>query len=172
MKLSSDEEKNFLIDIDELLQSKRIYEMQKYIQHGNTSTFKHCLLVAYYSYWLCQRLPMKFDIRSVARGGLLHDFYLYDWHIPDQSHRLHGFFHPYVALNNASELFHLNCLEKDIIRSHMWPLTIRNNPRSREALVVCLVDKFCSFTETFYIPIRPKDYRDICSAIEKMHTQR
>ena len=38
--------------------------------------------------------------------------------------------------------------EKDIICSHMWPLTIRHMPRHREAVVICLADKICSLRET------------------------
>jgi uncharacterized protein len=168
MKLSSKEKENFIIHIQDLLQSKQVHEMKKYIQHGNTSTFHHCLLVSYYSYWMSLRLPVRFDTRSIARGALLHDFYLYDWHIPDKSHKLHGFVHPRFALKNARQYFPLNSLEKDIIESHMWPLTLTKIPRSREALLVCLMDKYCSFAETFYIPIIPKDYRDIYVSLRKL----
>jgi len=80
------------------------------------------------------------------RGGLLHDFFLYDWHVKNQRKGLHGFTHPRVALENAIEHFDLNDTEKDIIEKHMWPLTIRL-PKTKESLVVSLVDKYCSLLE-------------------------
>ena len=134
--------------IEELLAADCVQEMQQYKQHGGTTTYTHCLAVAYYSYRLCRVLPMKVDIKSVARGALLHDLFLYDWHVPDKSHRLHGFYHPGFAYANAVKYFDINNIEADIIRKHMWPLTVTRVPRCREAAIVCLVDKFCSFSET------------------------
>lgn len=134
--------------IEELLAADCVQEMQQYKQHGDTTTYTHCLAVAYYSYRLCRVLPMKVDMKSVARGALLHDLFLYDWHIPDESHRLHGFYHPGFAYANAAKYFDINDIEADIIRKHMWPLTVTRVPRCREAAIVCLVDKFCSFSET------------------------
>jgi uncharacterized protein len=89
---------------------------------------------------------MGFDYRSAARGGLLHDFFLYDWHIGKPYRGLHGFIHPYIALENANQYFCLNELEKDVIQKHMWPLTIRL-PRYKETFVVLLVDKYCATKE-------------------------
>ena len=36
-----------------------------------------------------------------------------------------------------------------IIQSHMWPLTITKVPISREAIIVCIVDKIMAIIETF-----------------------
>ena len=81
------------------------------------------------------------------RGALLHDYFLYDWHEKDPEHRLHGFHHPSTALKRASEDFRLSELERDIILHHMFPLTLFP-PRSREAMIVCVVDKWCGIYET------------------------
>ena len=54
----------------------------------------------------------------------------------------------HTALLNASTRFSLTDKEKDIIAHHMWPLNLTKVPRSREALLVCLVDKYCSTVET------------------------
>jgi uncharacterized protein len=159
MRLSENEIINFKNHIYEFLQLEQVHDMKKYIQHGKTTTFTHCMVVAYYSYCITLRLPMALDTKSVARGAFLHDFYLYDWHIPDKSHKLHGFVHPGFALKNAKKYFMLNSLEEDIIEKHMWPLTIYKYPKNKEALIVCLVDKFCSLAETLYIPILPKDFK-------------
>lgn len=154
MDLNKTESKYFAECIQEIIQSKPFQETKKYCQHGTTSTYRHCLVVSYYSYWLSLRLPMKFDHKSVARGALLHDFYLYDWHIPDKSHRLHGYTHANTAYGNACKHYNINKTEADIIKNHMWPLNIMKVPQSREAMLVCLVDKYCSFAETFHIPLQ------------------
>jgi uncharacterized protein len=166
MKLSSLEKHHFMNNISEFLMSQQIHDMKNYIQHGETTTYTHCFMVSYYSYLVSLRLPIKFDTRSITRGAFLHDFYLYDWHIPDKSHKLHGFVHPNFALKNAGKYFLLNSIEKDIIQSHMWPLTITKYPRCREALLVCLIDKYCSFMETLHVSILPAD----CQNIHKKYT--
>lgn len=44
--------------------------------------------------------------------------------------------------------FHIGKREQQIIESHMWPLTLRHVPETREAAIVCIADKCCSFYET------------------------
>ena len=161
MRLTDEEMHDFVTQVGDLLQLEQVHEMKKYIQHGKTTTYTHCMVVAYYSFLITSRLPMKLDTKSVARGALLHDFYLYDWHIPHESHKLHGFVHPGFALTNARIYFTLNSIEEDIIEKHMWPLTILHFPKYKEALIVCIVDKFCSLAETLYLPSLPKDYKRI-----------
>lgn len=161
MKLTEGDKKVFIKHISELLENDQLFEMDQYIQHGNTTTFTHCLIVSYYSYIFSLRLPFKFDSKSIIRGAMMHDFYLYDWHVPDKSHRLHGFKHPEFALTNAKKYFILTPIETDIISKHMWPLTFRKIPVYKEAMLVCMVDKLCSLTETFYMPVMPKELRQL-----------
>ncbi len=167
MRLSVSERKEFILILRELLTVEQIHEMKQYIQHGSTSTFTHCLIVAYHSYLLARRLPIGFDTRSIVRGAMLHDFYLYDWHIPDKSHRLHGFYHPGFALKNARKHYQLNRIEEDIIEKHMWPLTLHKVPCYRESMLVSLVDKLCSAAEIFRLPMLPKQYRHLQQLIVK-----
>ncbi len=158
MSLSYFEEKEFIKVIKELLEVDRVQEMRNYIQHGKTSTFNHCLIVAYLSYQYSLRLPFQYNTRSLIRGAMLHDFYLYDWHIPDKAHRLHGYYHAGLALTNAKKYFQINKIEEEIISKHMWPLNISKLPLCKEAALVCAVDKYVSLTETFHIPIKLFDY--------------
>ncbi len=141
-------EEEYYSTIAALLLMDCVKQMKMFIQHGDTSTYTHCLAVSYYSYRVCRHLPIHVDLISVTRGALLHDLYLYDWHIPDKSHRLHGFYHPGIAWRNADLYFKLNEREEDIIKKHMWPLTLTRVPRYKEALIVCFVDKICSLCET------------------------
>ena len=149
MKLTSEERERFIACVRELLENEHVRSMDRFIQHGRVSCLEHCVSVAYYSYWLCRRLRMRIDDRSLIRGALLHDFFLYDWHTAGTQYGLHGFTHPRTALGNAQQHFSLNETEKDIILDHMWPLTISRFPKRRETHIVCLIDKWRSLAETF-----------------------
>lgn len=97
--------------------------------------------------WMMERWQIRLEPKSLVRGALLHDYFLYDWHQKDPSHRLHGFRHPKTALGNAQRDYHLNWKEKNIIARHMFPL-IPVPPQCREAWIVCLADKWCALGET------------------------
>ena len=131
-----------------LLVNTRLYQCDLSLQHGNTTVLLHCMAVAYYSLKLATLLNIQCDRKSLIRGALLHDYFLYDWHDPDPSHRLHGLHHAATALRNASSDASLTEIERDIILHHMFPLNI-SPPRSKEAILVCLVDKGCGMYETF-----------------------
>ncbi|MDF1495499.1 HD domain-containing protein [Caproiciproducens sp. CPB-2] len=150
MKLSRSEKQYFTDCSLELLKSEIVQRMGTFIQHANVSCLEHSISVAYYSYWLCRKLNLNVDCRSIIRGALLHDFFLYDWHVTKNPKGLHGFKHPLTALENAEEHFSLNDCEKEIIVRHMWPLTL-TPPKCREALIVSLSDKFCSIIEILRI---------------------
>lgn len=137
-------EKEFKECINGLISHPIIRSMRYYRHHGDVNCLEHSLYVSYISYKICKKL--KLDYRSAARGGLLHDFYLYDWHIEKPYKGLHGFIHPDIALRNANKYFSLNSIEKDIIKKHMWPLTLKL-PRYRETFVVLMVDKYCATME-------------------------
>ena len=135
----------------DILLSDKFTTLKNFIQHGNVTVYEHCIHVALCAIKLNRRLGIKARERELIRGALLHDYFLYDWHnadAPGNTHpKLHGFYHPGIALRNATRDFTLSEREKDIIRKHMWPLTI-NPPRCREAWVVCLADKYSSTLET------------------------
>ena len=136
----------------DILRSKNFNHMKRHIQHGNVSVNAHVMNVASYSIAISERLHIACSKRDLIRGALLHDYFLYDWHIPDKEnpHRLHGFYHPGVALRNASKEDERTEREKNIIRRHMWPLTVVP-PRCREAWIVTTADKWCSFMETLHM---------------------
>ena len=136
---------SFFECIGDLMEDECVRRMQKVRQHAaSVSTLGHSLFVAYLSYRLCRALRLNHV--EAARGGLLHDLFLYDQHDLDNRVK-HLFSHPAVALENAQQRFDLTDKEKDAIHSHMWPLTVRNRPHSREAAAVCLMDKVCTVAE-------------------------
>lgn len=132
----------------EVLAAQGVRRMEEFVQHGETSRLRHSAAVAYVSFYLSCRLPVRMDQKSLITGALLHDYYLYDWHVKDGRKGLHGLRHPRCALENAQRDFALNSKERDIILHHMWPLTLRLMPRSREAALVSAADKLCSVVET------------------------
>jgi len=135
----------------DILTSPNFLSSDNNIQHGNISVMKHSKKVACASLALCRALRIKADERAIMRGALLHDYFLYDWHTPEYGGfwNLHGFYHPGRALKNAEKEYALSDRERDIIRKHMWPLTIVP-PRYKEAWIVTVADKYISTTESIH----------------------
>ena len=137
--------------IGALKNNANVQRMKNYIQHGRITTFKHCERVAAMSYYLNRRFKLHADNNVMLKAAMLHDFYLYDWHADDNGeHNWHGYIHATKALNNAKRYFNIGPREQQIIYSHMWPLNITRIPRSKEAWIVCLADKFISIRETLF----------------------
>ena len=134
----------------ELEQEPALQEMKRYIQHGRVTTYAHCRRVARTCYILNQRLRLGADRRALVRAAMLHDFYLYDWHERDASHKWHGFRHADAAVRNARRYFSVGDVEREAISCHMWPLNLSRLPRRREAWILCLADKYCSLAETLF----------------------
>ena len=127
------------------------------IQHGTVSVMEHSIAVAQCALEISEKLPFSVREKELVRGALLHDYFLYDWHDKEVTWRnivrfyeMHGFTHPSTALTNAKKQFKLTKREEDIIKKHMWPLTVKP-PVCREAWVVTMADKYCSLLETFHI---------------------
>ena len=126
----------------------RLNETKNYIQHGSISVYAHCVNVARMSVRIAKWLPIQVNMDALVIGALLHDYFLYDWHIKRKGHHFHGFTHPATALRNAEKEYNLGDIERNIISRHMFPLTIVP-PMCREAWLVCLADKYCAVKETF-----------------------
>lgn len=133
-----------------LRENPTILELKKYPNHNISNLYDHSSRVALCAYDLSRRLRIKADGVSLAKGAMLHDFYLYKARGNKEiGVREHWFGHPVTALKNAEKEFQLTELEKNIITSHMWPLTFLHFPKSREAFLVGLADKICAFGEVF-----------------------
>lgn len=132
--------------VADILDHQAVQSMSRYRQHNGMSVLEHSISVSYISFRLCKEAGL--DYRSAARGGLLHDFFLYQRRVNKPYKGWHTINHPRLALKNAMELFSLNDREKDIIVKHMWPICAEL-PKYRESYVVSTVDKYCSLTEFF-----------------------
>ena len=115
------------------------------MQHSDITLLMHVRAVSWMTYTFCKTLG--WDHVAAARAGILHDYVTYDWHVPDPSHRLHGFRHPGFAVKNSLEITELSALEENMIRRHMWPLTVIP-PKYKEAWALTLVDKVIATRET------------------------
>ena len=133
--------------LQEMENNPDVCKMKEFSQHNGTSTFVHCKNVAIYSYYLSQKLGWDIDEEALVKGAMLHDYYLYNTSEMTMSDYQHGTQHPQLALDNAQKRFNLTRKEKNIIRSHMWPLTLTHVPESREALLVSVADKYCAVRE-------------------------
>ena len=133
--------------IQDICEHEEFLKLKEYFHH-NSSIYEHVQDVAYFSYRICKFL--KLDYRSAARGALLHDFFLYDWRnhdVPDlHRKKFHGIEHPMIAVANAKKYFSINEIEEDIIKKHMWPLTLIP-PKYKESFIISFADKYLSSKE-------------------------
>lgn len=132
----------------DILGSDEMQSTRGYVQHGRISVYEHSLKVTDMCLTLADVLRIRTDRRSLIRGALLHDFFLYDWHARERWHRLHGYTHASRALSNAMARFTLNRRERNMIYSHMFPLNLTHIPRFRESILLCTADKIVSTAET------------------------
>lgn len=152
--------------VSDILEHPDFRSLDGYYHHWHT-TYGHSLLVSRISFragWTLSR-ALPIDLRSLARGALLHDFFLYDWHAKrpgsgrQSFSRLHAFEHPREALRNSAARFPgISATERDIILKHMWPLCARP-PKRLETCIVLIVDKLVATYEVFMELSRGRDVR-------------
>ena len=134
----------YLAIVSDLLVTPQVQLLNNYVQHHFKSRLDHSLAVSYVSYKLA--LKYGLDAVSVARAGLVHDLFYYDWRETSFELGSHSFIHPRVALRNAEKIMSLTSLEKDIILHHMFP-SGGGLPQSREAWLVNFVDDWLAVRE-------------------------
>lgn len=134
----------FLSCLDGLLYTPEVQSMRRLPHHPGVNCYEHSVFVAYVAFRLARKWGL--DYRACARGGLLHDLYLYNSHDSSAHPGSQCLDHPEFALRNAEALTHLSDKERNIIQAHMWPLAV-HLPRSREAWAVSLADKVCAVLE-------------------------
>ena len=151
VKLSGSEELRFRQLAESIIFHPEYQKMKKLRAHGKKTVFEHSMDVARLSFKWNRSLKLNIDEKELITGALLHDFYLYDWHkahINVPLFKMHGFTHPFTACKNAVRIFGINERTQNIIRSHMWPLTLRTVPSNKAAWLVCVCDKAVATMET------------------------
>lgn len=114
------------------------------IEHHGISRMEHSIKISYYSYKIAKKL--NFDYVSVARGALLHDFFLDGDERDGMEKFFDTFIHPKKALCTAAANFAINDVEKNIIVSHMFPIYL-SIPKYKESVLVNAVDKVVGLKE-------------------------
>lgn len=138
--------KEFFNIVRDILNNKEFQKL-KNIKHHDTDRYDHSLRVSYYSYLITKVLRLNY--KKTARAALLHDFFLEENDKEKVSKRLDTLIkHPKFALETASKYYNLSDLEKDIIVSHMYPVTL-NPPKYIESWIVDLVDDIAFVYEKY-----------------------
>lgn len=148
--LARPQRKEFIFLVHDILHNSEFQKLKDFFHHTN-HIYDHSIRVSYISYAIAKALRLNY--RCAARGGLLHDFFLYDWRerkATDTNKGLHGREHPHIALANAKEQFTVTPLEEDIILKHMFPKTLPL-PRYKESFIVSLSDKISSVYEYYML---------------------
>lgn len=138
--------KEYIDCIKDIFYLDEVQNLNDFVQHLKTSRLQHSLNVSYYSFLWAKKRGL--DYKSVARAGILHDLYLYDWKAV-QTNQHHAFYHPKEALKNAKKLTKINQIEEDAIKNHMWPLS-SSLPKFKESRILSWVDKGCTIVEVFH----------------------
>ncbi|WP_057002390.1 HD domain-containing protein [Agrilactobacillus composti] len=130
--------------VSDLLQRDEVLKLAEFTQHYYSNRLEHSIHVSYRSYLLGKKLNL--NTRALARAGLLHDLFYYDWRNTKFDLGTHAYVHPRIALRNAEKLTDLTPMEKDIIIKHMFGATLAL-PKYKESWVVTLVDDYCALEE-------------------------
>ena len=138
----------YLEQVEDLLETPAVRAMQGIRHHPGVSCYEHSVFVSYTAFRLARKWGWDVDWRSLVRGALLHDYFLYNWREHNRDHKLHGFYHARKAMENAQRDFGLNPLEANIIHRHMFPLN-PTPPKYKESVVVTCADKICATREVW-----------------------
>ena len=144
----TNEEQNRLETIYQaFLNDEKILRMKDISMHRGSNCYLHSFKVAKKA--IKKSLNRKdVNLEVVLLGAILHDYYLYDWRKDRSKLKKHGKNHPSVAINNAVKDFDISEEIKKVIKSHMWPLNIKDYPKSKEAKIVSISDKAVTIGES------------------------
>lgn len=149
-KLKKENDDGFFDVVSEIYFSDEVQGLKIYEQHLDIDRLQHITTVAFLTYKICKKLSL--DYSSASRAAVMHDLFYYDWRDGETGkwHRLHGYKHPKYSCLNAKELYPaLSEKEENIIRRHMWPLTVLPS-KYKEGLVVTFCDKYCATRELMF----------------------
>ena len=139
----------------DLLKNDLVKGMKQNNHHGEIDTHFHSVYVSYTVMKMCKGKPY---LKDTVRTSLLHDFYLYDWHI-EKHEEMHAWYHPKEAVKNIKKygMLSLDKKQEDMILRHMFPL-YPLPPNSRQGWILTLADKHCATadyirTSQKFIPI-------------------
>ena len=137
--LQKQEFENLIKDIEN---NDNFKELDKEHHHG-ISRYGHSYRVAKGVYTVTKKL--KWNYQEATRAALMHDFY-FDYQLEENTPAKNLVAHQNAAVLNASKYYTLSELQKNMIESHMFPLS-KVVPKYKESICLTLVDKAVAIYE-------------------------
>ena len=152
--------KEYLDIVSDILDNESFKKLSGEIHHHG-SRIDHSIRVSYKTYKVCKRLGL--DYISASRASLLHDYFFNEEF--DSNSKLYKLTHHYErAIANASNLFNLNDMEKNIICSHMFPIGGKA-PKYLESIIVDIIDDVSAIYEVLSCKYYFFKYSFLCLAV-------
>ena len=148
-KLTKQQKEELEAIYQKFLNDEKVQRMSEIQMHRGSSCYIHSFRVAK----LCLLKASRYerytfeDLKNVLVASILHDYYLYDLREHHELKKKHGRRHPLVACANAIRDFNIPTEVQDIIKTHMWPLTPRLYPKTKEAKLVNRMDNHIAIRE-------------------------
>ena len=147
MKITIEEKERLENLYQSFLNDKKILRMKDISMHRGSNCYIHCFKVAKRA--VNKSLNKKdINLEVVLIGAILHDYYLYDWRKDRSKLKKHAKNHPSIAIENAIRDFNISSDVEKVIKSHMWPINIKEYPNTKEAKIVSLSDKAVTIRES------------------------
>lgn len=147
--MNINEDIEYLSLVEDILNHKE-FEKTKNINHHGLNRYDHSVRVSYSAYKVAKFLRLKKE--ETARAGLLHDFFLVNNRKISVKEKLGTVVnHPKYAAAYSEKFFKLNEVEKDIIKTHMFPISINLVPKYAESWIVNIMDNLVSIYEQMYV---------------------
>ena len=123
-----------------------IIKMKEIPMHRGSNCYIHSFKVAKLA--IHKAIKKKgYNLENILIASILHDYYLYDWRLDHKLRKKHGSRHPLIAESNAKRDFDISEEISEIIKTHMWPLTPKYRPKTKEAKLVNYVDDIVATKE-------------------------
>lgn len=127
--------------VDEYINHPKVLELKNYQHHG-VNRYDHSYRVAYYTYKTTKLLNINYI--SATKAAMLHDFFFDE--VKEKSAINRYRLHPIYAVKNSKKYFTLTPLEENIIKRHMFPITLLP-PKYLESWIVDIIDDIISIYE-------------------------
>lgn len=128
--------------VEDILNNDKFNKLKEQPHHG-INRYEHSYHVAIWIYKICKLFNSK-NLTKITRASLLHDFY------EDIDLKGNGLQrlarHSKVALKNSEEYFKLDDMQKNIIKTHMFPCNL-DIPKYKESWLITIIDKIVSTYE-------------------------
>lgn len=156
----------YLSIVGDLLTMDIVDSMKNYNHHGKITTHFHSVHVSYKVYKTC--VNFNIEPTEIVRASLLHDFYLYDWHITKHEQK-HAWYHPKASVKNIEKYIGtLTPMQKYMILRHMWPLSVAP-PNSLGGYILTFTDKHCANLEFMGLSHSfDMVYNEICERVDNL----